>query len=495
MKALLLILLILPLSYSQHIVELVDKYFESLLQGYTTSLILFYAPWSDWSRSMLPEYETAKLKLSIKNSKILFAKTDSSTNPVITSKFDVQDFPTLLLLNGESTHKYDGGAQPNQIVNFVNRHLNQYALINTSDELKKYLEHKDQLFIGFLPYDDDDAALNTFRDAAKYIDEVLFVHTHSKEVVKSFAKDFDLTFFEVPRGAVFAPHSDEPTIYEGSFTNLSEIITFVNSYRLPAVVPFDADSAASLFKQRRTIVFLLLNGVDHNQTEMETFETVANHYRTKLIFSVSSGTEDPSARRLYDMLGIDESDFPCVRAATANPNGSNFWHPVLKYSYHGSLTDSAELGEWLKQMDSQLLAPYVKSEADNNYSGQKGPVWIATANTFNQLVTMSSSDVVVLFHTPWCGSCRKIEPFFKSVAEKFQNSSTLQFVKIDGSQNEVTQLHLSSFPSILMFPAHTKSRPIKANVGIESERDLMVFIKESASYPVQIEITDRLLDL
>merc|ERR1712025_210614 len=62
-------------------------------------------------------------------------------------------------------------------------------------------------------------------------------------------------------------------------------------------------------------------------------------------------------------------------------------------------------------------------------------------------------DVLVNFFAPWCGHCKKFEPNYKSLAKKLKHVPTLKIMKIDATRNEVENIQIMAFPTILLFPA------------------------------------------
>ena len=51
-------------------------------------------------------------------------------------------------------------------------------------------------------------------------------------------------------------------------------------------------------------------------------------------------------------------------------------------------------------------------------------------------------DVFIVFHAPWCGHCRKLEPTWRELAEKLKDVETLVVAKIDATRNEVPGVRL-----------------------------------------------------
>ena len=72
--------------------------------------------------------------------------------------------------------------------------------------------------------------------------------------------------------------------------------------------------------------------------------------------------------------------------------------------------------KFLKDLKADLLEPYLKSEAipDDN----SGPVVVAVAKNFDDVVTNNDKDTLIEFYAPWCGHCKKLAPVFDELGEK-----------------------------------------------------------------------------
>lgn len=62
------------------------------------------------------------------------------------------------------------------------------------------------------------------------------------------------------------------------------------------------------------------------------------------------------------------------------------------------------------------LEPYLKSEPIPE--SNDGPVVVAVAKNFDEVVIDNGKDTLVEFYAPWCGHCKKLAPVFDEVGEK-----------------------------------------------------------------------------
>lgn len=72
--------------------------------------------------------------------------------------------------------------------------------------------------------------------------------------------------------------------------------------------------------------------------------------------------------------------------------------------------------KFLKDLKNGEVEAYLKSEAvpeDNN-----GPVKVAVAKNFDEVVTNNGKDTLIEFYAPWCGHCKKLTPIYDELGEK-----------------------------------------------------------------------------
>ena len=78
--------------------------------------------------------------------------------------------------------------------------------------------------------------------------------------------------------------------------------------------------------------------------------------------------------------------------------------------------------------------------------------------------------IIFQFYAPWCGQCKKLEPIYEQLAQKYADDPSVVIAKLDATQNDVDGIEIRSYPSIYFFPANKKR--VKGAKKFEGARDL-----------------------
>ena len=102
---------------------------------------------------------------------------------------------------------------------------------------------------------------------------------------------------------------------------------------------------------------------------------------------------------------------------------------------------------------------------------------------FEEQVFDSTKDVIVLFKTPWCRRCRKMELALRQTASLLQNKN-IRVYQYDVTANDIpdcVQNRLYGFPTIMMWPAAKKAEEPVVYRGKAKLVDMMRFVAEHAT--------------
>uniref|UniRef100_A0A1B6EZ91 protein disulfide-isomerase n=1 Tax=Cuerna arida TaxID=1464854 RepID=A0A1B6EZ91_9HEMI len=134
--------------------------------------------------------------------------------------------------------------------------------------------------------------------------------------------------------------------------------------------------------------------------------------------------------------------------------------------------------KFLNDFKNGNLEPYLKSEPvpeDNS-----GPVKVAVAKNFDEVVTDNGKDTLIEFYAPWCGHCKKLAPVWDELGDKMKNED-VEIVKMDASNNDVPgPYEVRGFPTLYWASKDSKSSPVRYEGGRELN-DFIKYIAKSAT--------------
>ena len=71
-------------------------------------------------------------------------------------------------------------------------------------------------------------------------------------------------------------------------------------------------------------------------------------------------------------------------------------------------------------------------------------------------------------YAPWCGHCKKLEPIYKKLAKRFKKVDSVVIAKMDGTENEHSDIEVKGFPTIMFFPAGDAKKAVPFEGGDRS---------------------------
>lgn len=111
-----------------------------------------------------------------------------------------------------------------------------------------------------------------------------------------------------------------------------------------------------------------------------------------------------------------------------------------------------------------------------------------TSDLFQQLVLDDSKDVLVLYHSPFCGFCKLISHRLLVLARYFREAQGFAIMRLDVNANDLPwQFAVSRVPSLILYPAHRKSDSVQYDLaGGLDVVDLAGFVLAYSSHSMRI---------
>lgn len=167
--------------------ELTGDTFEGFMGGHPVTAILFYAPWCFYSQQVMPSWDLAAQKLMLHDPPVHLAKIDAHRYQNIGEKYGIQAFPTMKLFVDGAIFDYDShqGRGWQQIVTWVNRHIDRDHVLKKAEDVDHYLHDNDLNVVGLFP---DDYNSTVFSKSARHFDDVIFAEARGTQVSEEIAE-------------------------------------------------------------------------------------------------------------------------------------------------------------------------------------------------------------------------------------------------------------------------------------------------------------------
>ena len=480
----------------------------------TVSAVMFVSPWcficgplqTFWGETAKMVTGNTELEAGIK--KIQFGVIDVLKNPKIAETHNIHAFPTLKLFIDQEVFSYTHESaqipmSASLLVNWVNKHTKRRNVINSESQLKDFLKENHLVAVALL--DETEASLKAkeqLAHSALHFEDVFFIEIYSQDLKIKFSQLVNKPLVTAaPSILMVYDHDDKYAQYDGPFTQAS-IDAFIKGRRLLTVNTFQPGTIEYILDAGLPMLFLVNPASDDEQEARATLSQVASQYLGKLV-AVTLSTIQPWEQKLTELLDVQDTNVPVVRILTQRSENLHDHDPVSQSNSiikHGikfkPSEDSPSLSQsFLKTFIDQFLAgslpPYVRSEPepdDPKDSFTPGSILVnAVASNFPKLVLDDTKrDVLVVYHAPWCGFCRKLMPTLRELGEKLSHTGKfLKLVKIDATRNEVPGVAVSGYPTIMLYNAVQERvdidrRPAVQYQGDRSVEDLVKFLHANA---------------
>jgi len=440
------------LVLAEDTVELTDSSFDGELEEIDTALVMFYAPWCGHCKRLKPEFEKAASVLKANDPPITLAKVDCTEGGQDTcGRFSVSGYPTIKIFrNGELSQDYSGPREAAGIIKYMKAQVGDASKeCKTEAELTALLAKPEVVVVNY-----DKANDAVFQKVANTMREtVAFGHTEGdKGLVLHRPKHLQSKF------------ESSEVKYEGKMDK-SAIEAWIKENYHGLVGHRTVDNAREFKEPLVTVYF----DVDYVKNVKGT-----NYWRNR-VMKVAQ-------------------EFPELNFAICNKN--DFQHEATEFGLDTNIADKPlvaikaksgkfvmkdafdmpNLKKFLTAFSQNLLEAYMKSEP---VPTEQGPVKVAVAKNFDELVVQNPKDVLVEFYAPWCGHCKKLTPVFDELGAKMEGTN-VDIVKMDATANDVPPGYdVRGFPTLFWVPSDTK-KPTPYNGGRELA-DFVKFIDENKS--------------
>ena len=437
-------------------------------------LILFYSPDDPNCQEIIPEYE--KTASILKKDNYVCGKIDADKSDQIVRHYNIDTFPSIMLIKKTVPIKYEGEKKPEKIISWLKE--------QTKKELKKITtyaelgEFKKQHELSLIYFGKNEQVINEILLAERKIDDIPLGQIESDDLIKDFSKpdnkkDFIILFTKYNEGKNY--------LYELKSEN---IITFYNLYSTPKVIEFAAQTSTVLFgKRMNSLMIFSLKREKHWEESKKLLEALWPKLNKKLKLFVSDIEEGMSVK-LSEYCGVKESDLP--KAYIIEPTSEN----PTKYALNEKLTEENIL-KFVEDWENKKLKPYLRTEPEPDPEDNDGDVFVVVGKTYKKEVLDNDKDVLMYFYAPWCKHCKEFYPGFERLARKLKaKNPKLLMAKMDATENDIEYFPINKYPTIKFYPGNAKNKEPLHFSNRQSITDLLNLLKQKAYHKINDEDYD-----
>merc|ERR1719278_624317 len=228
---------------------------------------------------------------------------------------------------------------------------------------------------------------------------------------------------------MFKDFDEGKVVYSGK-AEVAELSEFVHTNSIPLVMDFSYDFAPIIFGGSiKNHVLLFASTKADNYAEIkDTLTKLAKSFKGKLMFVVVD-TEIKELKQIVDFFKVPETEHPALRIVKLGENMQRFKSQDL-------VLDEENIKVFIEKYLAGELKPELLSE-DIPEDWDHKPVKVLVGKNFNQVVNSTEKNTLVMFYAPWCGHCKKLEPLWEELSEKYKESVDVVIAKMDATKNEL----------------------------------------------------------
>jgi len=453
-------------------------------------MIMFYAPWCGFCKSMKPEY--AEAANDLQGHAVLAAiDVNRPENAVIRSQYNITGFPTLLYYeHGVLKYTYEGENTRAAIVAFMQNPAEAPVKIKepewsdvdsevvhlTSTSFEPVLKEEASVLIMFYApwcghckkmkpeYEKAAAELKS-----NNIPGMLAAVDATKE--QSLASKFNIKGYPTVKYFSFGEEK-----FDVNVRDTDKIVQFMNDPREPPkAVPVANERH---WADEKTHVVHL---------DSETFKPFLKKKKHVLVmfyapwcgFCKKAKPEfTKAAERFKDDSRIEFAAVDCTTQRDLCSSNDIKGFPTIKYySYYKTVKEYTG-GRQESDFVTFMLNPDASEQKKvDSWHIEKGKVIHVNDRSFSTVVN-TREPTLVMFYAPWCGHCKKLKPEYSAAAEALsQEGATCKMAMFDCTENpQMTEkFSISGFPTMKLF---INGKYVEDYKGKRTSADLKEYMKQ-----------------
>jgi protein disulfide-isomerase A1 len=247
------------------VIVLDDHSFGFAIREFRYILVLFYDPECPHCQNFMPDY--AKMATDLKKENFVFAKLNSVRYEKIANNYELEAFPTLILLKNQEKFVFEGARTQENIEKFLKEKTKEeFKEIKNKVELERLQLYFKPVLVYF---GKDEKVLDELTLAYRVVDDVIFATSVSDELIKENIKSGS-----DDKIIIFKQFDDRKNIFKGKIT-AENIINFCNLYSHPKVLEFNTITSQIIFTKRKpSLIIFSEKGEKHYETSRSLLNNI-----------------------------------------------------------------------------------------------------------------------------------------------------------------------------------------------------------------------------
>ena len=434
-----------PYQKDNDVLILTDKTFAYALREFKYLLILFYDPECPHCKNFMPEY--IKMASLLKEENFVFAKLDCIKYENIEKVYEIEAYPTLMLIKGDDKIIFEGERTMENIKKWLEEKTKpNFEQINTKEELDSFSKNK----LCMVYFGNNETTINNIILAERIFEKMPLGIVSKEDLIKSeYPKENnDKEYIKI-----FKNFDENKTTLNGPLS-YKKILKFVNTYSYPKVMEFNEETSPIIFakKQPALVIFGSKSGEDNMKTYKDNFNLLLYMWpqikdTIRLFFC---DIDKLTGKQLAVYCGITYDNIPKVFIVQSEGEIPKRFEMTEEINEENILNF---LNKWQKGE----LTPYIRSEPIPD-SNDEYLVKLVGYN-FQKEVFENDKDILLYFVSSWCQRCVDFMPKLINLSKKLNKiNNKIIFAKIDATLNDVDDFQIHNFPSIFLYPGNAKDK-------------------------------------
>jgi protein disulfide-isomerase A1 len=438
------------------VIVLDSSNFDNFIKRNHAVFVKFYAPWCTHCVAMVDDYSSLAIRMKEDSEGIPVAQVNADAEIELGKNQKIENYPTLrLFINGEHVD-YQGIHSHSAMWDWIKKKMEMKVhQLKTIDEVKKVEEEK-RIAVVLLTPSKMNYQLQNFESAALKFDDIPFYYSDDSDIRKHYEVESGFAI------AIFRQFNDgRKFLTSKNVISEESIKSFVDSHRLPWIIPLSSDLVHEIFNDERTSVFVFSRG-DVSQEYQKALEQLARKYQSEIIFSLVDPTSELGGR-LWKFLDIPDN--------IKDPARLIFFERGALLKFKLDNANITSLGQFIEDFKGAKLKPYYKTE-DPPVTEDEGLIKTAVGTTFDEVVIDNDKNVLVIGYSKLSQESLDLLKDLEYLAIELSKFDDIFIVKFNLDANEHPMLLASGHPVIKLFKASTKSSP--AEMTMDKSFDAIV---------------------